>query len=60
VYAFLNAEAKGRVIMTVILALLFILPLLFTASAIYWICYAGKIILGLSCFLYIKGKGTSI
>jgi hypothetical protein len=60
VYAFLNAEAKGRVIMTVILALLFILPLLFTASAIYWICYAGKIILGLTCYLYVKGKGASI
>ncbi len=60
VYAFLNAEAKGRVIMTVILALLFIMPVLFSASAVFWICYAGKVIFGLSCYLYVKGKGASI
>jgi ABC-type sugar transport system permease subunit len=60
VYAFLNAEMKGRIIMTAILALLFILPAVFTASVIYWLCYAGKVIFGLSCYLYIKGKGASI
>jgi len=60
VYAFLNAEAKGRVIMTVILALLFILPVLFPVSAIFWVCYAGKVIFGLSGYLYVKGKGASI
>ncbi|UCE23031.1 MAG: hypothetical protein JSV46_02890 [Candidatus Aminicenantes bacterium] len=60
VYAFLNAEAKGRVIMTAILALLFILPVLFSAPAVFWVCYAGKVIFGLSCYLYIKGKGASI
>jgi len=60
IYAFLNAETKGRVFITAILALLFILPLLFSASAIYWICYTGKVIFGLSCYLYIKGKGATI
>jgi hypothetical protein len=60
VYAFLNAEAKSRVMMTVILALLFVLPVLFSASAVFWVCYAGKVIFGLSCYLYIKGKGASI
>lgn len=60
VYAFLNAEAKGRFIMSIILALLFILPVLSSASAVFWVCYAGKVIFGLSCYLYIKGKGASI
>ncbi len=60
VYAFLNAEAKSRVIMTAILALLFILPVLFSASAVFWVFYAGKVIFGLSCYLYIKGKGASV
>ena len=60
IYAFLNAETKGRVTMTAILALLFILPALFSASPIYWICYTGKVIFGLSCYLYIKGKGATI
>jgi len=60
VYAFLNAEARARIIMTAILALLFILPAFFSVPALYWVCYAGKVIFGLSCYLYIKGKGATI
>lgn len=60
VYAFLNAETRARIIMTAILALLFILPALFSAPVLYWVCYAGKVIFGLSCYLYVKGKGASI
>ncbi len=59
-FAFLSAETKGRVIMTVILALLFSLPALFPISAIYWLCYAGKIIFALSAYLFLKSKGYSI
>ncbi len=60
IFAFLSAETKGRVIMTAILALLFTLPAIFTASVIYWLCYAGKVIFGLSCYISLKSRGYSI
>jgi hypothetical protein len=60
IFAFLSAETKGRVIMTVLLALLFALPAIFTASVIYWLCYAGKIIFALYCYLSLKSRGYSI
>ena len=56
IYAFMLAEARARVIMTTILVLLFILPILFKVAAIYWICYVGKVILGLSCYVYTRAK----
>jgi hypothetical protein len=60
IFAFLSAETKGRVIMTIILAMLFALPALFPVSVIYWLCYAGKVIFGLSCYLSLKSRGFSI
>ena len=60
IFAFLSAETKGKVIMTVILAMLFALPALYPISVIYWLCYAGKVIFGLSCYLSLKSRGYSI
>lgn len=60
IYAFLAAEAKPRIILTAIIALLFILPLLFKILFVYWVCYAGKVIFGISCYVYTKAKGLSL
>ncbi len=60
VYAFLLAEARARIILTTILVLLFILPALFKVAAIYWICYVGKDILGLSCYVYARAKKAGL
>ena len=59
-YAFLVAETKPRIILTVIIALLFVLPFLFKIAAVYWICYAGKVVFGISCYVYTKTKGFSL
>ncbi len=60
IYAFLAAEVKPRIIMTVIIVLLFALPLMFKIPVVYWICYAGKVIFGISCYVYTKAKGFSL
>ncbi|MGD2246272.1 MAG: hypothetical protein PVI11_06985 [Candidatus Aminicenantes bacterium] len=60
IYAFLLAETRARIIMTTILVLIFILPTLFKISAIYWICYVGKVILGLSCYVYTRAKKAGL
>ena len=60
IYAFMLAEARARIIMTTILVLLFLLPVLFKVAAIYWICYAGKVILGLSCYVYTRAKKAGL
>jgi len=60
IYAFLAAERKARINLTVIMALLYILPPLFKIPVVYWICYAGKVIFGISCYVYTKTKGLSL
>jgi prepilin signal peptidase PulO-like enzyme (type II secretory pathway) len=60
VYAFLIAEARARIIMTTILVLFFVLPALFKIAAIYWICYVGKVIFGLSCYVYTRAKKAGL
>lgn len=55
-FAFLNAEAKGRIILTSVMAALFLLPYIHTSSFLRWIYYAAKIMFGISCYLYVKWK----
>ena len=58
IFAFLKAETNLKLVLAVILALLLLLPRLFHCSSIYWIifwiCYVGKIIFGIGCYLYFK------
>lgn len=60
IYAFMLAEARARIIMSTFLVLLFILPALFKIAAIYWICYVGKVIFGLSCYVYTRAKKAGL
>lgn len=56
IFAFLKAEINLKIILAIILALLFLLPRIFHGSAIFWICYVGKIIFGIGCYLYFKAS----
>lgn len=60
VYAFLLAEVRARIIITAVFIVLFILPLLFRVPAVYWVSYAGKVILGLSCYVYTRAKKAGL
>lgn len=57
IFAFLTAEAKGKIILATIMALLFILPYLFPIREVEWASFAGKVIFSLGCYLYIKMHG---
>ncbi|UCC40168.1 MAG: hypothetical protein JSV96_01550 [Candidatus Aminicenantes bacterium] len=57
IFAFVAAETKHRIILVIIMALLFILPSFFQSSTLGWIFYAGRVIFGLGCYIYIKGRG---
>jgi hypothetical protein len=57
IFAFVAAETKHRIILTTIMALLFIFPSLFHFSSLPWVIYAGKVIFGIGCYIYIKWRG---
>jgi hypothetical protein len=57
IFAFLTAETKGKIILAIIMALLFILPRLFPIREVAYICYAGRLIFAIGCYLYIKMHG---
>jgi hypothetical protein len=57
IFAFITAEAKGKIILATIMALLFILPYLFPISEVEWASFAGKVIFSTGCYLYIKMHG---
>jgi hypothetical protein len=54
VFAFLLAENKGKLILAITLALLFLLPKIFPSSSLYWVYYAAKVIFGLACIIFFK------
>lgn len=57
IFAFLTAETKGKIILAIIMALLFILPYLFPIREVEWATFAGKIIFSFGCYLYIRMHG---
>jgi hypothetical protein len=57
IFAFITAEAKGKIILAIIMALLFILPRLFPIREFEYICSAGKVIFAIGCYLYIRMHG---
>ena len=58
IYAFSMAENKGRIIIATVMISLFVLPRLFAVQALSIICYAGRIVFGIGCLLYIKMQRT--
>jgi hypothetical protein len=52
--AFKKAEGNGKLILATIAALLFLTPYIIQNSVLGWICYGGKVIFGIGCYLYIR------
>ena len=57
VLAFLSAEFKAKLILLGIAVLLFGLPYILPIGGLYWIFYAGKVIFGMACYLFIRRQG---
>ncbi|MCK4645202.1 MAG: hypothetical protein KAU46_03025 [Candidatus Aminicenantes bacterium] len=52
--AFKKAGANGKLILSTIVTLLFLTPYITQNSVLGWICYGGKVIFGIGCYLYIR------
>lgn len=55
--AFLSAELKGKLILLGVTVLLFGLPYIVSFESLAWVVYAGKVIFGLVCYLFIRRQG---
>ncbi len=54
IIAFITADTRGKIILTLIMALLFISPFMFSFPVFRWVCFVGKAIFGIGCYFYIK------
>jgi len=54
VWAAYEAEGPGRLIIIALLVLTFLIPALWSASLVSLICFIGRLILGIGCFIYLK------
>jgi hypothetical protein len=54
IVAFITADTRGKIILGLIMASLFILPFMFPFRVIKWACLVGKAIFGIGCYFYIK------
>jgi hypothetical protein len=57
VWAFFQAEEKGRIIIAASAAVIFLIPVVFSGSLVSLISFLGWILLGLSSFIYLKYRG---
>ena len=57
VLAFLNAEGRLRIVLALVLLALLILPGLFPGRVLFWMSYAGKVVLAIACYIYLKIQG---
>jgi ABC-type glycerol-3-phosphate transport system permease component len=53
-WAVYEANAGGRLIILALLVLTFLIPALWSSSPVNLICFTGRIILGIGCFIYLK------
>lgn len=59
ILAFWLAETKGRIIIATVMILLFVLPSLFPGNTLSLICFLGRMIFAVGCYLYVKWQGSS-
>jgi hypothetical protein len=57
VWAFYQAEERGRVIIAASAAVIFLIPVIFSSSLASLISFLGWILLGLSSFIYLRYHG---
>lgn len=54
IFAFLVAESKGKLILALILALLFLLPKIFPSPSLSWVYYGARVLFGIACMIIFK------
>jgi hypothetical protein len=54
IIAFISTDTKGKIILSLIMATLFILPFMFPFRIMKGACFAGKAIFSIACYFYIK------
>ncbi len=57
ILAFLSGELKVKLMLLGVMVLLFGLPYFLSLGSLSWIFYAGKIIFGIFCYLFIRRQG---
>jgi hypothetical protein len=57
VMAFIEAEAKFRIVLVVSYLLTFLLSRLFPSATFYLICSISRLLIGVACFIYLKYHG---
>ncbi len=55
--AFLSAGLKAKLILLGTAVLLFGLPYILYLGGLSWIYYAGRVIFGLGCYIFIRKQG---
>jgi hypothetical protein len=59
VFAFLIAENRGKLILAIIMALLFLFPKILPSPSLHWVYYAARVIFGLACIITFKWHFSS-
>jgi hypothetical protein len=54
IMAFFRAGSTGRIIILALVSLTFLLPTLLSSMAVGLICYVGRILIGIGCYIYLK------
>jgi hypothetical protein len=54
VWAAYEAEGSGRLVIVALLVLTFLIPAFWSATLVSLICFVGRIVLGIGCFIYLK------
>jgi hypothetical protein len=60
VAAFLEAGIKGKIFLVLIFSVLVVLPHISTIEAMDNICFFGRIIVAIGCYVFIKWRGLPI
>jgi len=53
-WAAYEANGAGRLIIIALLVLTFLIPALWPATLVSLICFVGRMVLGIGCFIYLK------
>jgi len=53
-WAAYEADGSVRLIIMALLVLTFLIPALWSAALVSLICFVGRIVLGIGCFIYLK------
>lgn len=58
VFAFIESDNKGRIILAVLYFVTFLLPSVFPSRILSLICSLARLFIGAGCFIYLKYQGS--